>query len=184
MHQIVALIVDQRTRLAEKNIIMHERTVDILRPTRCENRLSSQPQEPRTEEHDRRIDRPKARHPGLGTPLQGLVHLEPLLHVRLRADKDGLLITSRSVRGGQMQYVGHEGVEERFEDVGFVHGGVAVGAGQAALDVKEGLDHAGLRERDGVFDDGLVIAAAFDCVRSDADDGQKEERGGQKTGGQ
>ena len=81
-----------------------------------------------------------------------------------------------------MQDVGHEGVEERFEDVGLVHGGVAVGAGQAALDVKEGLDHTGLRERDGVFDDGLITAAAFDCVRSD-DDGQEEDRGGQ-TGGQ
>ena len=63
-----------------------------------------------------------------------------------------------------MQDVGHEALDEGFEDVGFVHGGVAVDARDAALDVEEGEDHGRLGEGDCVFDGWLCAVAVLDGV--------------------
>ena len=127
MHQIIALIIDQRTRLAQKDIVLHEWTIDILWATRRKDGSSSQRREPRTEEHERRIDRPETGHPGVGAAFEGFVpDVKRPLHVRLRAHKRGLLVPSGDLGGGEVQDVGHQGVEKGYEDVGFVHGLVAV----------------------------------------------------------
>ena len=66
-----------------------------------------------------------------------------------------------------MQEVGHEASEKGFEDVGLVHGGVAMGTQEAELDIMNGTDHGGLGEGDCMFDGWLGIAATFDCVGED-----------------
>ena len=60
--------------------------------------------------------------------------------------------------------VGHEALDEGLEDGGFVHGGVAVDAEDAALDVEEGEDHGCLGEGDCVFDRWLCGVAILDGV--------------------
>ena len=71
-----------------------------------------------------------------------------------------------------MQDVVHETLEEWFEDIGFVHSGVAIGTRDAAPDVQERLNHACLGEGDCIFNSWLGVAAIFDCVGGG--DGQEE----------
>lgn len=95
MHQIVTLIPDQRIRLAQKDIVLHHRTVDILRPTGREDRLEWQRCEAGTDEHKDRILGPETRRFGPLTTDEGVVSdAVLLLHVRRRADEGGLLSPS------------------------------------------------------------------------------------------
>ena len=58
-------------------------------------------------------------------------------------------------------------MEKSFEDIGLVHGGVAMGTREAKLDVEEGTDHSCLGKGDCIFDGWLVVAATFDSVGED-----------------
>ena len=51
MDQFIALILDQRIRLAQEDVVLHDRTVDIPRATVCKDRLESQRRKVRAEEH-------------------------------------------------------------------------------------------------------------------------------------
>ena len=83
------------------------------------------------------------------------------------------MIASGDFGEGNVQDVGHEVLEEGFEEVGFIHGGVAVKAQDAALDVEKREDHGRLGEGDCIFDGWLAGAAIFDCVAG----GEGEEEG-------
>ena len=100
MHQIVALVLDQGIRLAQEDIIVHDRTVDILRSTGREDRLESQGCEARTEEYVGRVLCPETRHAGICTAVERVVsEIVFLLHIRLYTDKGRCLITACSVGG-------------------------------------------------------------------------------------
>ena len=66
-----------------------------------------------------------------------------------------------------MQDIGHTAAEKGFEDVGLVHGGVAMGTRDAELDIMDGADHCCLGEGDCIFDGWLVVAAIINCVGED-----------------
>lgn len=123
--------------------------------------------EARTEEHDDRILDPETRRSCLDTALQRVKSINivrRLRHIRLHADEGGCLIAAGGFDGGHVEDVGHEVLEEGFEDAGFVHGGVAVVAQDAALDVEEGSDHGCLSKGDCEFDRRLCGAAVLDRI--------------------
>ena len=101
MDQFIALILDQRIRLAQEDVVLHDRTVDIPRATVRKDRLGSQRRKVRAEEHQRRILRPESRRSGLRTTVERVVaDVELLRHVRLRTDKHGFLAMARRVSVG------------------------------------------------------------------------------------
>ena len=76
-----------------------------------------------------------------------------------------------------MQDVGHEAVEKIFENIGFVHGVVAMGTCEAKLDVEERTDHARLCQADCILDSWLTVAAIFDCVgEHDGQEGSEQKK--------
>ncbi len=79
-----------------------------------------------------------------------------------------------------MQDVGHEAVENGCDGIRFVHGCIAMGTGEATLDVEERMDHVCLGEGDCIFDGWLVEAATFDCVGGDDGQEESEEIGNQE----
>lgn len=166
MHQIVTLIPNQRIRLAQKHILPYNGTIHILRPAGVENGLGSQGRETRTEENDNCIlAGPETTDAGIDAANPRVESdIVGLLHVRRRADEGGGEVAAAGGGGGDVEDVGHEALDVGFEDGGFVHGGVAVEAEDAALDVEEGEDHGRLGEGDGVFDGGLCGGAVVDGV--------------------
>lgn len=63
-----------------------------------------------------------------------------------------------------MQDVSHEVLEKGFEDVRFVHSGVAMFTGDTAPDVEKRTDHGCLGEGDCIFDGWLAVVATFNLV--------------------
>lgn len=101
MHQVIALVLDQRIRLAHEDVVVHHRTVYIPGPAGREDRLGFQRREAWTEEHESRVLCPETRHGGLSAAIKGLViEVVFLAYVRLCADKGGVLIASCGVGGG------------------------------------------------------------------------------------
>ena len=128
---------------------MHDGTVDVPGPTGREGGLDAQVHEARTEEDEGRVLGPETRHPGVGAVLEGVdVHVVFLRHIRLHADKGGFLVTPCGVSVGELRDLEQEAAEEVLEDVGFVHGGVAMCTRRAEVDVVEGIYHGSLGDVD------------------------------------
>ena len=74
-----------------------------------------------------------------------------------------------------MQNVCHDALEKIFEDIGLVHGGVAMGTRDTKLDVEEGTDHGCLGEGDCIFDGWLAVGATLYSVgETDGQEGEEK----------
>ena len=88
MHQVVTLILDQGIRLAQEDIVLHDRTVDVLRSAGREDRVVPQGREARAEEYEGRVLCPETRDARVRTAVEGVVSdVVFLRRVRLHTDK-------------------------------------------------------------------------------------------------